>query len=88
MIGNESTRRDRCGGNALALVCGPPVMIRYTLPVLLDLGFSREDIILSLENRMICGIGICGRCNISSKYVCLDGPVFTVRELDTLPAEY
>jgi sulfhydrogenase subunit gamma (sulfur reductase) len=74
--------------NALALVCGPPVMIRYTLPVLLELGFSREDIILSLENRMKCGIGKCGRCNIGSKYVCLDGPVFTARELEGLPSEY
>jgi sulfhydrogenase subunit gamma (sulfur reductase) len=74
--------------NTLALVCGPPVMIRYTLPVLLQLGFPREDIILSLENRMKCGIGKCGRCNIGSSYVCLDGPVFTSSELAGLPAEY
>jgi sulfhydrogenase subunit gamma (sulfur reductase) len=74
--------------NTLALVCGPPVMIRYTLPVLLQLGFPREDIFLSLENRMKCGIGKCGRCNIGPKYVCLDGPVFTASELDGLPAEY
>lgn len=74
--------------NTLALVCGPPVMIRYTLPVLLKLGFPGEDIILSLENRMKCGIGKCGRCNIGPKYVCLDGPVFTSLELAGLPAEY
>lgn len=74
--------------NALALVCGPPIMIRYTIPVLLELGFSREDIILSLENRMKCGIGKCGRCNVGPRYVCLDGPVFTWAELEKLPAEY
>lgn len=74
--------------NALAIVCGPPIMIRFTIPVLLELGFVNEDIILSLENRMKCGIGKCGRCNIGSKYVCVDGPVFTYAELDSLPAEY
>ena len=74
--------------NALALVCGPPIMIRFTTPVLLELGFAKEDIILSLENRMKCGIGKCGRCNIGSKYVCVDGPVFTSAELENLPAEY
>lgn len=74
--------------NALALVCGPPIMIRFTNPVLLELGFRKEDIILSLENRMKCGIGKCGRCNVGAKYVCLDGPVFTYAELEKLPAEY
>jgi len=74
--------------NALALVCGPPVMIRFTLLSLGKLGFSDDAIILSLEMRMKCGIGKCGRCNIGSKYVCKDGPVFTREELRALPAEY
>lgn len=74
--------------NSLALVCGPPIMIRFTIPVLQELGFPKEDIVLSLENRMKCGIGKCGRCNIGSKYVCVDGPVFTLAELEKLPAEY
>ncbi len=74
-------------GNAFALVCGPPVMIRFTIPVLLELGFSKEEIILSLENRMKCGIGKCGRCNIGHQYVCTDGPVFTYAELERLPQE-
>jgi len=73
---------------AIALVCGPPIMIKFTIPVLLELGFSGEDIVLSLENRMKCGIGKCGRCNVGAKYVCLDGPVFTWAQLETLPAEY
>lgn len=74
--------------NTLALVCGPPIMIRFTIPVLQELGFEKDDIILSLENRMKCGIGKCGRCNVGSKYVCVDGPVFTFGELEKLPAEY
>jgi len=74
--------------NALAIVCGPPVMIRFTLPVLEELGFGKERIYTSLENRMQCGIGKCGRCNIGHKYVCIDGPVFSLAELCELPDEY
>jgi NAD(P)H-flavin reductase len=74
--------------NAIALVCGPPIMIKFTIPVLKELNFSEDDIILSLEMRMKCGIGKCGRCNIGHKYVCKDGPVFTLKELSALPAEY
>jgi NAD(P)H-flavin reductase len=71
-----------------AVVCGPPVMIKYTLPVLFDLGFPSERIYTSLERRMKCGIGKCGRCNIGSKYVCADGPVFSYAELQELPEQY
>ena len=74
--------------NAYALVCGPPIMIKFTQPVLTKLGFTPETIIMSLENRMKCGIGICGRCNVGPKYVCKDGPVFTLAELSELPKEY
>ncbi len=74
--------------NALAIVCGPPIMLKFTLPALAKLGFADDAVILSLEMRMKCGIGKCGRCNIGGKYVCKDGPVFTRRELAALPAEY
>lgn len=74
--------------NALAVVCGPPIMIKFTLVSLIQLGFPEDAMILSLEMRMKCGIGKCGRCNIGSKYVCKDGPVFTREELSALPAEY
>lgn len=74
--------------NAYAIVCGPPVMIRFTMPVLEELGFPPERIIMSLENRMKCGIGMCGRCNVGSKFVCKDGPVFTRAQLNELPSEY
>ena len=74
--------------NAVTVICGPPIMIRFTLPVFFDLGFSKENIITSLEMRMKCGIGKCGRCNVGSKYVCKDGPVFSLAELDKLTKEY
>ena len=74
--------------NGIALVCGPLIMVKYTMLPLLDLDFSPERIFTSLEMRMKCGIGKCGRCNIGSKYVCKDGPVFTYQELQGLPNEY
>ncbi|NLG51831.1 MAG: heterodisulfide reductase subunit F [Chloroflexi bacterium] len=74
--------------NAVAVICGPPIMIRFTLPVMTRLGFGKEQIYTSLENRMKCGIGKCGRCNVGHKYVCVDGPVFSMAELDQLPPEY
>jgi len=74
--------------NAVAFVCGPPVMIKFTLPVLNELGFPPDRIYTSLERRMKCGIGKCGRCNIGPKYVCKDGPVFSLAALGELPAEF
>jgi len=73
--------------NAVAIVCGPPIMTKFTLPALVQLGFPPEAIFTSLEKRMKCGIGKCGRCNIGSKYICKDGPVFSLAELNTLPAD-
>jgi sulfhydrogenase subunit gamma (sulfur reductase) len=72
----------------VAIVCGPPVMIKYTFPVLAKLGFSDENIYTTLENRMKCGFGKCGRCNVGKVYVCKDGPVFTLAQLKELPDEY
>jgi len=74
--------------NAYALVCGPPAMIRFTLPVLEELAFPPERILLSLEMKMKCGIGMCGRCNIGHRYVCRDGPTFSLAELNQLPPEH
>ena len=73
--------------NRACIVCGPPIMIKFCLIALDKMGFSKDNIITTLEMRMKCGIGKCGRCNIGSKYVCLDGPVFTLAELDELPDE-
>ncbi|MBI5208561.1 MAG: FAD/NAD(P)-binding protein [Elusimicrobia bacterium] len=70
---------------AAALVCGPPIMIRLSLPVLSGLGFRPTAIYSTLENRMKCGVGKCGRCNVGGVYVCKDGPVFTLEEIQRLP---
>lgn len=75
-------------GNAVAVVCGPPVMIKFTRPVLTDMGYQDKDILMSLENRMKCGIGMCGRCNIGKELVCKDGPVFNLAYLNETPGEF
>jgi len=74
--------------NTVAIVCGPPVMIKFTFRVLEKLGFTEENIFTTLENRMKCGFGKCGRCNVGEVYVCKDGPVFSYAQLKLLPAEY
>ena len=74
--------------NMTAVLCGPPIMIKFTLAGLLELGFKKERVYTTLELRMKCGIGKCGRCNVGNKFVCKDGPVFRMDELDELPDEY
>ncbi len=71
--------------NSLAFVCGPPIMIKYSMPILEKLGFDGSHIYTTLENRMKCGIGKCGRCNIGGTYVCKEGPVFTAEQMEALP---
>jgi len=73
--------------DSVAIVCGPPIMIKFTLPVLLKLGFCPEAIITTLEMKMKCGLGKCGRCNIGNLYVCKDGPVFSFAQLKRLNYE-
>lgn len=67
--------------DSVAIVCGPPIMIKYTMPVLLKLGFCPEAIVTTLEMKMKCGLGKCGRCNIGNLYICKDGPVFTYAQV-------
>ena len=74
--------------DCIALLCGPPIMIKFCLAALKEMGFSTEQVYTTLELRMKCGVGKCGRCNIGSKYVCKDGPVFRFDEVDELPPEY
>ena len=69
--------------NTMALTCGPPIMIKYVLQNLADLGFAPEEIITTLEARMKCGIGLCGRCNIGTHFICKDGPVFRLAQLNS-----
>ncbi|MHA1489878.1 MAG: FAD/NAD(P)-binding protein [Promethearchaeota archaeon] len=74
--------------NAVAIICGPPIMIRTAVNELVQLNWKDEQILNSLEMRMKCGIGKCGRCNIGNKFVCVDGPVFSLAELKKMPNEY
>ncbi len=74
--------------NKTAIICGPPIMIKFTLAGLQEIGFDKTQVFTTMELRMKCGVGKCGRCNIGSKYVCKDGPVFRCDQLDELPNEY
>lgn len=70
------------------LLCGPPIMIKLCLAALVEMGFSKSQVYTTLELKMKCGVGKCGRCNIGKQYVCKDGPVFTCDQLDEMPDEY
>ncbi len=74
--------------NRVAIVCGPPIMIKLALERLQKMNFDIKQIYTTMELKMKCGIGKCGRCNIGSKYVCKDGPVFRCDALEELPDEY
>ncbi len=74
--------------NTIAITCGPPIMIKFVIKGLKDLKFEDEQIYTTVENKMKCGIGKCGRCNIGFHYVCKDGPVYSWAELKKLPQEY
>jgi len=73
--------------NKVAFTCGPPIMIKLVMEALEEMGFPPDRIVTTLEMKMKCGVGKCGRCNIGSRYVCRDGPVFTFEELKMLPGE-
>ena len=74
--------------NKTAIICGPPIMIKFTLAGLQELGFDKTQVYTTMELKMKCGVGKCGRCNIGNKYVCKDGPVFRCDQIDELPDEY
>jgi len=75
-------------GNAVALTCGPPIAIKFITQNLEKLGFKGEQILTTLENRMKCGIGKCGRCNIGEIFVCKDGPVFNYAKIKSMAQEF
>jgi len=70
---------------SVVLICGPEIMIKFSALGLLQRGFSPDQIFCSMERRMRCGLGLCGHCQLGSKYVCKDGPVFSYAELKSLP---
>ena len=75
-------------GNAIAITCGPPIMIKFVIQNLRQIGFTDEQIYTTIENKMKCGVGKCGRCNVGKDYVCVKGPVYSWAELKNLPEEY
>ena len=74
--------------NAIAIICGPPIMIRFTLVELKNLGFADSQIVTTLEGKMKCGLGKCARCNVGDKYICQDGPVFTREQISGLLEQF
>jgi len=71
--------------NGVVVICGPPVMMRFTVDKLLERGYRPHDIYLSLERNMSCGVGKCGHCRMGRYHVCVDGPVFPYDEISTNP---
>ena len=71
--------------NSVAVVCGPPVMMKFGTQKLLKMGYPETDIYLSMEKNMSCGLGKCGHCMMGEYFVCKDGPVFTYAEIKDQP---
>jgi NAD(P)H-flavin reductase len=71
--------------NKVTFTCGPPIMIKLVVEALEEMGYADADIVTTLEMKMKCGVGKCGRCNIDDRYICRDGPVFTFEQLRRLP---
>jgi len=74
--------------NSIVLMIGPPIMIKVTMKLLASMGVPPENVYTSLENRMKCGVGKCGRCNAGPVYVCKEGPVFSIKQLNSIPMDY
>ena len=79
---------ERCFGGdpsqRIAAMCGPPTMMQFATRKLLDEGYAAENVFLSVERHMSCGVGLCGHCRVGPYYVCKDGPVFRYAELAPL----
>lgn len=92
MVTDLFKKIDRPSKKTYAIIGGPPIMYKFTIMQLEKLNFRPERVYMTLERRMRCGVGQCGHCIVgtgkSIKYVCKDGPVFTLEELDVLPNEY
>lgn len=74
--------------NTYGIFCGPPLMIKAVSNKLVEMGMPKNKILTTLEMRMTCGVGKCGKCNIGHQYVCVDGPVFRMDQLSEMPNEY
>jgi len=74
--------------NTIAITCGPVIMIKFVIKELMGLGFKPGAIFTTLENKMKCGIGKCGRCNIGPVLVCKKGPVFSYEQIQNMPKDF
>ncbi len=74
--------------NTIAVMCGPPIMIKFSLVSLEKLGFSDEQVYTTLENKMKCGVGKCGRCNVGDIYICKEGPVYTAAQVKRMHNDF
>jgi NAD(P)H-flavin reductase len=72
----------------VVIACGPPVMLHYLFLALEKTGYEPGQVVTTLENKMKCGFGHCGRCNVGSFYVCRDGPVISWERMQSLPADF
>lgn len=72
----------------VVIVCGPPVMLHFMFLALEKLGYTPDQVVTTMENKMKCGLGLCGRCNIGRLFVCKDGPVFTWAQVRALPKDF
>jgi len=86
-IGNVNNLLDKhkVPQNAVVTACGPPIMYKFLIPKLLEKRFKEEDIYLSLERKMYCAVGVCEHCAVGDKYVCKDGPIFSLTEINQMP---
>ncbi len=74
--------------NTLAIMCGPPIMIKFAMQSLNKLGFVNDQVHLTVENKMKCGLGKCGRCNIGDIYICKEGPVYTAAQMKQMYPDF
>ncbi len=72
----------------IVVACGPPVMLRFLFQSLKKMNYSPQQVLTTMENKMKCGMGLCGRCNVGPLFVCRDGPVVTWEQLQSLPGDY
>lgn len=74
--------------NRVVIVCGPPIMLHFMFLALEKLGYAPDQVVTTMENKMKCGLGLCGRCNIGPFFVCREGPVFTWAQVRALPKDF
>jgi len=88
LIPDVFERQDLTPEGRIVIACGPPIMLHFLFKSLGKLGYAPDQVVTTLENKMKCGFGQCGRCNVGSFYVCRDGPVVTWEQMQALPPDF